>query len=48
MLHRYVVKAKPNNADVNLKRVGYYGGRQTFSEEQDTVLADYLKQGSDI
>jgi hypothetical protein len=30
-LHRYVVKAKSNNAEVNLERVGYYIERQIFS-----------------
>lgn len=37
-----------NNGEVNLKRVGYFNGRNIFSKEQETVLADYLKRASDI
>lgn len=52
-LHRYVVKAKShqNENDTNiisLKRVGYFNGRQIFSEEQETLLSEYLKRASDI
>ncbi|KAK4883920.1 hypothetical protein RN001_000191 [Aquatica leii] len=48
---RYVVKAKSqneNSVEINLERVGYFNGQTVFSEEQKTVLADYLKRACDI
>lgn len=50
-LQRYVVKAKSQNGnagEVNLERVGYFNGRNIFTKEQETELAEYLKRASDI
>uniref|UniRef100_A0A6P7F2K4 Uncharacterized protein LOC114325922 n=1 Tax=Diabrotica virgifera virgifera TaxID=50390 RepID=A0A6P7F2K4_DIAVI len=47
-LHRHVVKARSNGGNVKLERVGYFNGQNIFSEEQETLLANYLKQASDI
>ena len=47
-LDRYVKKAKLPNGEIKLERVGYFNGRKVFSEVQETLLTDYLKQASDI
>lgn len=47
-LDRYVKKAKLPNGEIKLNRIGYFNGRQVFSQEQETLLANYLKQAADI
>lgn len=50
-LHHYVVKVKlqkKNDGKVALGHVGYFNGRQVFSNEHETLLSEYLKRASDI